>query len=590
MQKRTKSILTMLLAVLILAVSFTGCANTTQTPAKPITAPTTGTSTAEPEKQKELVTLTAFIMQSVSSNFGLEEDWMAEIMKDELKIQIEFAPTGDAVEQKLQAMMASGDLTDIVGFKEHKQGIAAVDAKMLLNLEEYKDIMPNIFDNDMMKYAVKYSRNELSSGSGNMYIIPTAVGPLGATKDTNWKPMLMWDQYKQVGMPEINTLEDYLTVTKQMQDIYPVNEAGEKVYGFTLFSDWDSLTALQVSTLSFLYGIDTEYVSPLMEAHVTNHTINSVLDEDSFYKRALKFYFQANQMGLLDPDSLTQTFDTVQEKRSAGRVLFSYFSWLTGQFNSRGSGYVDAENPNGYEFIPAKDMKIYDAPHQYIGRAWSFAISANTKYPDRAAELLNWLYHPDTYSLFSNGPEGLLWEFDANGEPYVTDKGWEILDNIKTAEMPLPGGGKLEEPAFQWNTLGYTAATIHPAHGYPIVYRNWPSTLRRNPTKLVEEWREWSGSDTQIEYMKKHNMISPATQAINMVPAPNDDLQMKLNQIGDVVKTNSWVMIFAENEAEFESKWEEMVRKAEGLGMQEVVDYYTDAWEKALERVSQYED
>jgi putative aldouronate transport system substrate-binding protein len=298
MQKRTKSILTMLLAVLILAVSFTGCANTTQTPAKPITAPTTGTSTAEPEKQKELVTLTAFIMQSVSSNFGLEEDWMAEIMKDELKIQIEFAPTGDAVEQKLQAMMASGDLTDIVGFKEHKQGIAAVDAKMLLNLEEYKDIMPNIFDNDMMKYAVKYSRNELSSGSGNMYIIPTAVGPLGATKDTNWKPMLMWDQYKQVGMPEINTLEDYLTVTKQMQDIYPVNEAGEKVYGFTLFSDWDSLTALQVSTLSFLYGIDTEYVSPLMEAHVTNHTINSVLDEDSFYKRALKFYFQANQMGL----------------------------------------------------------------------------------------------------------------------------------------------------------------------------------------------------------------------------------------------------------------------------------------------------
>ena len=31
-----------------------------------------------------------------------------------------------------------------------------------------------------------------------------------------------------------------------------------------------------------------------------------------------------------------------------------------------------------------------------------------------------------------------------------------------------------------------------------------------------------------------------------------------------------------------ESKWEEMVRKAEGLGMQEVVDYYTDAWEKAL--------
>lgn len=590
MQKRSIRILTAVLVVMMLTVSLAGCGNTKQPTPAPTTAPSTGTSTVTPEKPKEMVTLSAFIMQSVSSNFGLQEDWMAEIMKDELKVQIEFAPTGDAVEQKLQAMMAGGELPDIIGFKEHKQGLAAVDAKMLLNLEDYKDKMPNVFANDLMKYAVKYSRNELSSGTGNMYLIPTAVGPLGATKDTNWKPMLMWDKYKKVGMPEINTLEDYLTVAKQMQEIYPVNDAGEKVYGFTLFSDWDSLTALQISTLSFLYGIDTEYVSPLMETHVTNHTINSVLDENSFYKRALKFYYQANQMGLLDPDSLTQKFDTVQEKFTAGRVLFTYFSWLTGQFNSRGSGHVDADEPNGFEFIPAKDFKIYDAPYQYIGRAWSFAIGANTKYADRAVELMNWLYDPDTYALFSNGPEGLLYEFDEKGEPYVTDEGWKIFDNIKTAEMPLPGGGKLEDPAFQWNTLGYTAATLHPDHGYPIVYRNWPSTLRRNPTKLVQEWRDWSGSDTQIAYMKKHNMISPATQAINMVPAADDDLQMKLNQIGDVVKTNSWKMVFAKDEAEFNNLWNDMVKKADGLGMKDVVDYYTKAWAKALENVSQYED
>jgi hypothetical protein len=32
-----------------------------------------------------------------------------------------------------------------------------------------------------------------------------------------------------------------------------------------------------------------------------------------------------------------------------------------------------------------------------------------------------------------------------------------------------------------------------------------------------------------------------------------------------------------------------MVKKADGLGMKEVVSYYTDEWKKALEKVSKYE-
>jgi len=579
-------ILALVTAVLMMAVVFIGCG----TPAAPDKTPGTDTDSkpSETKTEKELVTLSAFIMQSVSSNFGLQEDWIAEIMKDELKIQIEFAPTGDQVEQKLQAMMAGGELPDIVGFKESKQGIAAVEAGMLLNLDEYKDKMPNIFENDLLKYAVKYSRNELSAGTGGFYIIPSAVGPLGATKDTNWKPMLMWDVYKKAGMPEINTLEDYLPVVKKMQEIYPVNDAGEKVYGFSLFSDWDSLTALQISTLSFMYGIDTEYVSPLMETHVSEHTIGSVLDEDSFYKRALQFYFNANQMGLLDPDSLTQKFDTVQEKYTAGRILFTHFSWMTGQFNNRGSGYVDADEPNGYEFVPAKDFKIYDAPNQTIGRAWSFAISSSSKYPDRTVELINWLWDTETFKLMANGPKGVLWDTKENGEPYITDAGWDIIDNQK--DMPLPGGKKLTDPTVNWNTLGYTASLIDPKTGYTLAYRYWPSSLTRDPTKLQIEWREWSGYPTQIAMMKATGMISPATQAINMIPSAPDDLLMKMNQIGDVVRTNSWKMVFAKDQAEFDALWNDMVTKANGLGMQEVKDYYKEQWALALNRVSEYED
>ena len=70
---------------------------------------TSGTTATGTEEPKELVTLTAFIMQSVASTFGVEEDWFGQIMKDELNIQIEFMPTGDQVDQKLQALMAGGE-------------------------------------------------------------------------------------------------------------------------------------------------------------------------------------------------------------------------------------------------------------------------------------------------------------------------------------------------------------------------------------------------------------------------------------------------------------------------------------------------
>ena len=589
--KKSFRTLVALLTLLILTVSLIGCGsaanNATESQGAQTTAGNAETTAAQ--KPREEVTLSAFIMQSVSSKFGLAEDWIAEIMKKDLGIKVEFLPTGDQVEQKFQALLAGGELPDIIGFKETKHGKAAMEAGMLLCLDDYQDKLPNIFNNDITKHAVNYYRNEVSK-DGKLYIMPSAIGPLGATKDTNWKPQLLWDVYEDIGRPEINTLEDYLPVIKKMQEAYPKNEAGERVYGFELFSDWDNLSALQVGTLSFMYGIDTEYVSQLMEAHVTKHTINSLLDENSFYKRALKFYYNANQMGLLDPDSLTQKFDTVQEKYTAGRVLFTHFSWMTGKYNDRASGHVDADDPNGYEMVAAKDMKIYDAPNQTIGRAWSFGITKSTKYADRALELFNWLYSVETQELYGNGPEGVLWKKNDKGEPYITDEGWAIIDKKGETQMPLPGGGLLEDPGKSWNTLGYSGSLVNPKTGFTITYRYWPASLSRNPTKLQQEWRDLTGCTTMIEYLNKNNMVSPATQAINMIPTAPDDLQMKMSQIGDVVKTNSWKMVFAKNQADFDTFWSDMVKKADGLGMKEVVDYYTNAWKAALEKVSKYED
>ena len=48
---------------------------------------------------------------------------------------------------------------------------------------------------------------------------------------------------------------------------------------------------------------------------------------DSPYMRAIRFFNQANQMGLVDPESTSQTYDTVTGKVADGAVLYNQLPW-----------------------------------------------------------------------------------------------------------------------------------------------------------------------------------------------------------------------------------------------------------------------
>jgi putative aldouronate transport system substrate-binding protein len=541
------------------------------------------------ETAKEETTLTAFIQQSVTSESGIWQGWGAQKLYDDTKIKVDFAPTGNEVEQRLQQYLVSGSMPDIIGFKGLDQAQLAMDADMVLNLSDYKELLPNLFENEGYQDAIAYSEKYTSNDTGNLLLMPTAIGP-ASINAYNWVPLLQWDAYKQIGMPEINTLEDYLDVVEKMVAIKPETENGEKVYGFSLFSDWDKYTALEVSTLSFFYGIDTEYVSHLMETNVTTKETTSILDENSFYKRALKFYFDANQRGLLDPDSATQTYSNVDAKYSAGRVMFSYFSWMTGTYNTPEAGNVNnEESADGYASVLASDMKLYDAPDQTIGRNWYFAISKDCKDIERACELLNWLYSPDVEQYLYNGPEGGIWNYSGTGEPQVTDPdGWNVVDKKTEPIMPAEGGGSLQDGTYAFNTLGMQASTVMD-NGYTISYRYWPTTLTRNPTLMKQEVNAMLGADTLADYLNANNMVAKSTQAVNMIPTISDEMEMTVSQIGEIVKKYSWQMIFAKDESEFNSLWEKMVEESKGLGIDSITEYYKQAWTDALNVVKEYE-
>lgn len=544
-----------------------------------------GASAASAEQE---VILSAFVQQAVTSDSGIWEGWAAQKLYNDTNLKVDFYATGTEVEQKLKQYIAAGTLPDIIGFKDLDQAQLAMDAGLLVPLDEYKDKLPAIFGTEEYQSAISYSMENTSNNTGKLYIMPTSVGPVSYNA-YNWVPMLQWDAYKQAGMPKINTLEDYLDVVEKMVELKPYTDSGEKVYGFSLFSDWDKYSALEIAALSYFYGIDTEYVSPLMETNVVTKETNCILREDSFYKRALRFYFMANQRGLLDPDSMTQSYSSLDKKFSEGRIMFSWFSWLSGTYNIDSSGHVNnAQRPDGYANVPAGDMKIYEAPDQIIGRNWYFAISKNCREIDKACEFLNWIYDPEVERYLYNGPEGGVWNYNEDGEPVVTEEGWHVINNKAEDIMPVRWGGAFQDGTYLLNALGLQASTIMD-DGYTIGYRYWPSSLNANATLMQKEVNEMLGTDTLAEYLYQNDMVAKSTIAVNMIPPASDEMETRINAIGEIVRDYSWQMVYAKDNTEFESLWTVMVEKAEKQGLYDVESYYKNAWENALTKAAEYE-
>lgn len=529
--------------------------------------------------------LNVFIMRTEESKAGIWQGWGAKKLYDDLNMKLNFFPTGVKTNVDLPQYLVAGQLQDFVGLKDMDYAQLIMDADMFLPLDEYQEKLPNIFQKEIYEDAVRYSRDYNSNGTGHLFIMPVAIGPANYNS-FNWVPLLQWDAYKQAGMPQVHTLEDYLDVAEQMAACKPVTEKGDKVYGFSLFSEWDVVSAVEISTLSYMYGIDSSFVSPLMEANVVTKEIKSLLSEDSFYKRALRFYFEANQRGLLDPDSMSQNYIDVEEKFSEGRVLFSWFSWLHGDYNSM-ENQNNEQKVDGMASVVADDMKLYKAPNQTIGRQWFFAIPRNCSNIDAALEFMNWLYDPEIQRYLTSGPQGVTWDYNEAGEPEIIN--WEIVDRKTENLMPESvGGGSFQDGVDNLSKLGLEAQTIM-EDGYALSYRYWPSTLERNPTLLKHEIREMLGGISLADYLYANDMVAESTQAVNMVPTPGRELEKSITRIGEVVKSYSWQMVYANDKEEFEKLWDIMVANAKELGLDRVTAYYTREWENALALVKDYE-
>jgi putative aldouronate transport system substrate-binding protein len=509
------------------------------------------------------------------SGFGiLANTYYADLLLEDLGIRVN---TLDDSPEAQSRMLAAGEWVDVARNPPIDILNAAIKLGLLVNFDEHKAKLPNVYAN--AAGMLQYHRDYRSNGTGGLYALSSDIQPETTTGGTGaWiQPHMRWDLYKQLGMPEINELEDYIPVIKQMVDLYPVTEDGQKVYGVSTYRDANLVLA---HYLTSLYGAGN-VAGGWYEYDAVKKVGRSRLDADSYYKRTVKFIFSLNQAGLLDPDAFTQEYAGYREKNAAGRVVWSLDS------NYNNTNQADrVDRGKGFAVVPFKNMKTPLAGQpNYLGGYVGYTAAKSSPRLDKALEFLDYLYSFDGLWKLVNGPKGIMWDIDASGEPYVTRQG----ANIRWLGAEFPSGGLYNDGIYRFTNMpGLSPALKHPVYNRRIDGVDWiKKDYEPQDSALVKDWQQvMNATDTGDYYVKNGMGYIQPTAPMDSPPANISEIETRLT---DLIGTECVKAVLAGNEAEFNAIWDNMVSRAKVIGIDTAVQWRKEAYDRAVANGSKYE-
>ena len=266
---------------------------------------------AASEKTDAPVTITILgALDAKTMQNGIQSDPVAKYIEKKLGIQMNviIADTAGDIGSKINAMIATNDLPDICYLPDFtKQLMAAEKAGELLPLDSYlADYGKNLNSIPINKFSNAYFKKNLSV-DGKLYGLGTLKGAMDNGLNPGISNYIRWDLYKQLGYPAINTWDDLLPILKKMQDLEPKTKDGSKVYGIGAFFGESGSDALITYMPGYVNG-----VLSLGSCWSFDAKTNSMSDKDNFndlnssWWQSIRFFNKAYQMGILDPDSITQ--------------------------------------------------------------------------------------------------------------------------------------------------------------------------------------------------------------------------------------------------------------------------------------------
>lgn len=543
-------------------------------------SPATGGNTAQAtssggDEPQELVTLKVLVMETGTKWNNYADSAVAKAIAEKVGVKIEYV---EADENKFNVLLAGGDLPDIIRVDGNKYQQQLIEGNLIVPMDDMlaengKDITANIAT------VVDYSKKNWSNGTGKLYFLPPQVQPKPGTSvaPITIGPTIRWDWYKEIGAPEIKTMDDMLNVAEQIVKNHPTTEDGKKVYGFSMWQDW-GLWAYQIPPISFtaLSGSGSE----LTQAKVgTSQFIGTLTDENSNYWTALKFYNQANRRGLLDPDALTMKNNDYMAKATAGQIVIGPATWAMGDFNSQ-----HTNDGKGYIVVPAGQLAWYG---QVSPLGWgdkTYAITKSSEHPEKAMQFLNYIYSYEGARTMYSGVEGEHWNM-ADGKPVLTGE---------TLALKATGGTEFEKTGLSLdrNIIGLGGDVLNPEDGQPISLFNTDEALVSAATALEKDFAAHYGARYSGEVFKKlvdesklinwtswmDGMSDEEILKRNTVPGVTipEDLKKKEGLLIEMAAREAAKLVLSKDDAAFAKNKEAAIKAFRDGGADEIATFFND--------------
>lgn len=492
---------------------------------------------------------------------------VAEKITEETGIKLEISHPVGGDEQAVPLMIASGDYPDMIFAKGDINKM--IDAGALIPLD---DMIEERGDNLKELYGDQMDRLRNSLEDPQIYHLGTGgvTNTYNVTSGTN---QIALKVLKQQGYPEIKTLEDYEKALTNYLAENPTTEDGQEHIGLSLLgSDWRWLITVG-NPSGFAGGMQDDG-----QWHVDEATGDTVY---KFQLPEVKEYFKwlnhMNDVGLLDPESFTQTYDTYIAKLSSGRVLgladqdWNYMSAVAAlkQEGKDESLWAPLPTTLGEEYV-SQSTKDYG----FTGTT-GISITSTSEHQEEAFDFLDWMASEEAQILVNWGVEGINYEM-VDGKRVQTE---EDRENSNTnANYNVESGiGAYIWPFPAWGTGAVDS------NGQSIT-RSTREDVAANYTDADKEALEAYGVDLWVDtFPSPEELGSPKHgKAYEYVLPSSSDVAIIQTEADDYTTQKVTEAILASPE-DFDAIWEEMQQGLLDMGIEKANAEMTDLTHQRLE-------
>ncbi|WDH98120.1 ABC transporter substrate-binding protein [Paenibacillus urinalis] len=553
--KAPKTIAMLLLASTMLFTA--ACGNTNEG---------SGTGTEATSDSTEPITLT-FFGADASPNWNKMQDAVGQKIIEETGVTInaEYDISSGGGNDKIALMAASGDYPDLIFPKGNLSKL--VDAGAMIDMtdliEEHAPNLKKLYEGQMDR--LKYSNEDPA-----IYAIPTNAGVGQTYFDAGGGFNLQHKVVKELGYPEIKTLEDFENALREYYAKHPTTEDGQPTIPLTLSADgWRIMITVTNPAFAATGAPDDG------EYYINPETYEAMLhykrpEEKEYFRWLNKMYNE----GLLDKDSFIQKDDQYKAKIASGRVL---------GLIDQGWAYGDAENAlksagkfeETYGHYPVSLDETYKrADFQDIGLdAYGIGITVSNEDPVRTIKFLDWLASDEAQVLNNWGVEG---------EHYVVE------DGVRKIPAEVQDRKSNDNANFTKETgIGlYTAFSAHYGDGVKdpsgnYYTTNFPEEIVKNYNEAEKETLAGYGVDTWKDLFPSEEdfPVKEWGAAYNMPVPSGTDYEVTFQKTQDIIQKRIPEAIVSTPD-KFDQIYDTMLQELDKAGAVEMEQQYTE-WVKA---------